>query len=1179
MKKRVMMQLWLFVVAICFYGNLNAQNVPTENGAFVPKITMPSPEAFSFTRYGDIPVGLFTGSMNYSIPLFQLKTGKLSVPVLLNYATNGIKVDAVSGRTGMDWTLNAGGVITRNILGKPDDEAALLTPSSNDSSSWTFFNYLKYIANTNGNTQPDEFSYNFLGQSGKFYFDYAGNLRELTPSGLKIVSNSDFDFFKITAQDGTLFEFTSGDETYSYSLYGDNNALNNSNGGRTSWYLTKIKTIAGDSIVYTYGNPYTSNTSIGIISYLSGVSQTYKAVDNLNQVNSHFFQSGQCNPFGSLSYYQGAGNMGNVGLNTDVRISSMNTCLALLNIQSKEGTATFHYSQREDYPGEVKLDSVRLIANFSSELIKTIGLNYIYSQSSSFETPIGNGGLQSTYTYLRKRLFLDNVKFYNQNNTDSQYYRFEYNAINDLPPRLSFAQDYFGYFNGKNNSTLLPTNTMFLNSLYFNSFISNRATDTNYVKKGVLTKITYPTGGFTKVNYQSNYISNHLASIEVFDTIRLDANFSQIFTVIGDNFSCNFPYKIKLTAEWITPPDYNGPLSDSAVEFSISNSSYSLGTQQILVGHPVEILNNLHLLKGYADNVMTMTCGNTNIKAKAEFIHYQYIKDSVPNYPIAGVRVSGISNYAGDSLLVSNKKYFYTRPDGISSGTSLIKFNSGADYSYPERGIAGGQYLANHVLSSSSFFGNYTTDYGTLNYEFATEYFDSLGLGGSVTTQFLIGANTLATAMVCNPPNYVWDYSPFLIQMAPTTNTAQLHGKEFKKTWYKNQNSISRKIKEEFNYYSMDQRLYNVDSFFVIRKVFERDSYDNTWKYFADYDVNKYKRISAWTHLDSTIQKEIDDNDRELTIKTAYTYGNATHMLPTEVSQINSKGNVVKKNTAYTHDLLTVHPGSSVLNALYTANIINTPLVNSVYLNNTFLSADSTNYGSNLFPASIYTRKSSSPEYKEIEFTQYDAQGNLAEFNAKGMYKSILTDDELGNLVAGCDNCSQANLAYTSFETNYAGNWTITSNSRNYSNAVTGFKSYDLGNGSITKNSLSSSTYYIVSYWRNSNAGAYTVSGSTAVTTGATINGWTYYEHIVTNVSSVTVSGSGLIDELRLYPKTALMTTYTYKPLIGITSQCDANNKIIYYEYDSFGRLKLIRDEKRNILKTYQYNYQSNTNQ
>jgi len=142
--------------------------------------------------------------------------------------------------------------------------------------------------------------------------------------------------------------------------------------------------------------------------------------------------------------------------------------------------------------------------------------------------------------------------------------------------------------------------------------------------------------------------------------------------------------------------------------------------------------------------------------------------------------------------------------------------------------------------------------------------------------------------------------------------------------------------------------------------------------------------------------------------------------------------------------------------------------------------------------------------------------------------------------------------------------------------AITGSQSYNLSNGAISKGGLTVGKIYVISYW--SRNGSYTITGGTYTTrTGRYFNGWTYYEHIVTAGSgTLSVGGTGNIDELRLFPQGAVMTDYTYAPLVGVTTQADAGDRINYYGYDGLGRLQWIKDLNGNIVKTFSYHYPNN---
>ena len=71
---------------------------------------------------------------------------------------------------------------------------------------------------------------------------------------------------------------------------------------------------------------------------------------------------------------------------------------------------------------------------------------------------------------------------------------------------------------------------------------------------------------------------------------------------------------------------------------------------------------------------------------------------------------------------------------------------------------------------------------------------------------------------------------------------------------------------------------------------------------------------------------------------------------------------------------------------------------------------------------------------------------------------------------------------------------------------------------------------------------------------------------------------AGLYATLRAAHPDKLITTYTYNIGKGLCTVTDPNGRTTYYEYDTFGRLKAIKDQEDNYIKTYQYNFINGVN-
>ena len=213
---------------------------------------------------------------------------------------------------------------------------------------------------------------------------------------------------------------------------------------------------------------------------------------------------------------------------------------------------------------------------------------------------------------------------------------------------------------------------------------------------------------------------------------------------------------------------------------------------------------------------------------------------------------------------------------------------------------------------------------------------------------------------------------------------------------------------------------------------------------------------------------------------------------------------------------------------------------------------------------------------KEIDFDRYDAFGELNQYTKRGGDRAAVKWGYNNSFpVAIVTNAAVDEVAVTSFETPETGGWTYAGAPVTLQGSPTGNKCYSLAAGAISKPGLLSANTYIVTYWTR-NTTPYTIAGTQTgyPLKGRTANGWTYYSHRVTGVTSVNISGTGNLDELRLYPATAAVSSATYEPLLGVTSQCDSKDQITYYEYDGLGRLKLIRDQDGRILKQHDYQYQ-----
>ncbi len=1081
---------YLLLPVLLFVNNVKAQPEWSSSDFMIQlakmdfkmkRVVPPSPEAASLGQYGNIPISLYTGTPKISIPLAELTGSRLSLPVSLSYNATGFKPQDVASWVGLGWSLNAGGVITRSVMGNPDTDDNYFNVTNNymnlpPTSDWmTMYEYMTKIQKGDMETQPDVYYYNFGNYSGKFLVKTDGTIIKKEKNNLKITRNG-LSGFTITDDNGIEYFFN---QTENSTIIPDDalegiplRIYSNYPG---SWYLTSITAPSGNETIS--------------LSYYS--TAAHKLFNNIIANNSVSYSLNNRYPSATWS---GPGNVYSAPpYSSTIRkylqsITLIKNGLTVAYINFNSAPDQRQDLDDADYPGERLLQSIQVYYQQKTSEVRLVKQFNFYS--SYFVKNIVSPQPKD------KRLRLDSLQEIAVDATAQSKppYRFFYTT--NTVPSLNACIDHWGFSNNGADpaTTLVPS--VDIGGQYFGGG-ADREPNFTGSSTAILNQIKYPTGGYTLFEYELN-------------------------------------------------------------EAAVVNSQYQ-----------------------------------TVMK------------------PAGGIRIKQMTDYSFENNKAIVKKYEYKQDDGNSSGKCEFPiYHSGStyyNYYVPSYGGTSEEYDINYIaVSANSVAGLGFIQGSHIGYTQVTEY------QTEVTTNVDLGKTV-----------YNYRFEGFIKNDDHIAN-----GDLDSMRVYDNSGKLIYRQDNTYGYVTIaGLPAYPVtsapvqDNKNVLCKYYQNGTTYYAWKnqgftspvcaeskvYTTKLQTQGYSHTSWQKKLLTQTEKKYDQlTNSYITSTKTYTYGNNTYTMPTRIDQNTNNNEIVTIIKKYPLDFtvptgVTLDDATKGIQLLQTKNIVGAE-IESVQLrqnpdgsNKRYVSGlITTYYPLSPYPKDIYRLEmqapltslqspsisgsgnfSFDPAYKVLGGFKYDYYGNILEQAKNNDIPKSYIWDYYDNLpVAEVTNAPLADIAYTSFESTGFGNWTISGGTIYTSGGLTGSKGYTLNTGnSISKSGLNSGRQFIVSYWSRNGAIVVSNSGNTIV--GNTRNGWTYYEHLLnTGITNVNITSSGAtIDELRLFPKDAQMTTTTYYAGTGASTQSSVTSQFLNYEYDGLNRLLNIKDEDGNILKNYKYSY------
>lgn len=1170
---------------------LIAQNIYSQKSTeYDYGIPLP-PESYQFKKRLLNNVSLYTGQPSIDIPIYSINLDGMEVPISISYNTGGIKVEEDATSVGLGWSLNIGGQITRNNHGAADERYFMHVDYNNkntygigrlktsidpievtpfdcrgpqlEHNARSLFYARAFLAGNdkrgvygNEDSRPDEFYYSFFGHSGKFMFsqelkkfvtfplDDIAISYELGRSSY-IPMNYFFDNFNIKLPNG--YNLILGkDGTSSISQYGVSSF-------DQSWQLKKIVSPKSKEIVYNY-----ISADYALFSNLSG--ETIKTATGYKDSKDQVFVA---TPEWSTTA-------------TKEKLIS--------EIIFPEGRISFVYGDRLDLlEGSKKLQEIKIFDK-SDNLIRKIGLEQSY-----FNANIHLFNKEE----VNKRLRLDAVRFYDSKNAAVENYSFDYYLFDKIPSKTSKAQDHWGYFNGKEtNYSLFPEHIMPLHNVE-SSLGFNRDLDTLYTKTFSLKSIKFPEGGVKYYNYENHKCLPGATTANYFDAIS-DGRYeikSPSFTVSG--YSLNYFYPTPNETTPFKKVFYSEPFETSIYSTSLKANQISI---QINSNFPFQVPDYKNINTEFNKVEFYLQQKQADGSYKDIKYHGTISKDENTSGNIKGYfEIGGKGSYRMKIVIIQT--YLLSSPNDYN-----FYHNSSFTISYREkiRGDLGDVHVGGLRVKDIQTYTD--GDLNSAKYSTYFKYFDD---------------DNIPSGRMMNVPSYVENISLYVpwgpndkpsridlgIRMS-SSSTLSLYKTSGSNVGYTtvsqiDYDNINKKEIKEVHYFSFKEPLFSELTIFDDRREDEPQEWHRgkllRKLFYNDKDVVKEELYDYYGKEVEKNRGYVDEINYELLDENELCNGFAEERVSKHIYPAVSLIDV----STFPSDLKMFLTGTEryPLNKYSIENYSPTGLkipyfkiytgfdklkskTTKIYFKDGIVE-ESENYFYNTTPTSLQltsqTTTNSKGEILETKY-YYPQDPKMA---SEPFVKELITANRIGTPLNTQTFRSGNKLSEQK---------TVFDKSTATSNLV--LPKYILENkGTAALNPLTDKKVSYDRYDDRGNLLQYTLEGfePTALVWGynktllsAKIENTTYSNisssmiYAIQNAAS-DASMEQALDNLRssfnYSVGNAKTTTFMYKPLIGLTRMTTPEALTTYYDYDSFNRLKFVKDAQLNILEAYCYNY------